>query len=143
MTTLDLDVADVENERYVALRSPDTRAAIAYLISSGATAISVIENETGCTFKVGAKISPRAAMVFWLPEADAKAVMRKARKLAGRSPDIATAEARAHEGRRRSSRHLDSACRRDLARRRVGVQARPILRVHAPVRPAPGIQQAI
>jgi hypothetical protein len=40
MTMLN-DVADVETVRHVTDRSPDTRAAIAYLIASGATAISI------------------------------------------------------------------------------------------------------
>jgi hypothetical protein len=39
-------------------RSPETKAAIKYLEASGATAISVIEADTGCTFRVGTKIDP-------------------------------------------------------------------------------------
>jgi hypothetical protein len=67
-------------------------SAIAYLVASAATAITIIENQTGCVYRVGSKLDPRAASVFWLPEADARAVMRKARRIAGRSPDIAKAE---------------------------------------------------
>jgi len=32
-----------------------TKGAINYLISSGATAISIVENATGCTFRLGTK----------------------------------------------------------------------------------------
>jgi hypothetical protein len=91
MTTLD-DVADAETVARPAARSAD-RAAIAYLIASGATAISIIENETGCAFRVGTKIDARAAVVHWLAADKAGPVMRKARKLAGRSPDISAATA--------------------------------------------------
>jgi hypothetical protein len=86
MTMLN-DVADVETVRHVTDRSPDTRAAIAYLIASGATAISIIENESGCTYRVGTKLDPRAASVHWLREAEARAVLKAARKQAGKSPD--------------------------------------------------------
>jgi hypothetical protein len=80
MTTLDVDVADVAT----AARPADTRAAIAYLIASGATAISVIENQTGCSFKVGSKIDARAAVVMWLREDEAQAVLKAARRGAGK-----------------------------------------------------------
>jgi hypothetical protein len=92
MSTLD-DVADrpalIGKSRVE--RSPDTRAAIAYLIASDATALSLIENETGCAFRVGTKLDPRAASVHWLRETEAQAVLKAARKHAGKSPDIATA----------------------------------------------------
>jgi hypothetical protein len=68
-------------------RSPNTKAAIAYLIASGATAISVIETEAGCAFRIGSKIDPRAVSAQWLPEANARAVMLKARRVAGARPD--------------------------------------------------------
>ena len=42
MTTLDVDVADVETAARAARSPPDTKAAIAYLIASGATAITII-----------------------------------------------------------------------------------------------------
>jgi hypothetical protein len=96
MTTLDVDVADAETVARPAARSADTKAAIAYLIASGATAISIIENETGCAFRVGIKIDARAAVVHWLREGEATAVMRQARRLAGKSPDIAQAENALH-----------------------------------------------
>jgi hypothetical protein len=91
MTTLDVDVADVETAAQPAARSADTKAAIAYLIASGATAISVIENVTGCVFRIGTKIDPRAASVHWLREAQAKPVMNAARRIAGKSPDLTKA----------------------------------------------------
>jgi hypothetical protein len=43
--------------------SASSKAAINYLIASGATAISVIETETGCTFRIGSKIDPPAAAI--------------------------------------------------------------------------------
>jgi hypothetical protein len=85
---LDADVADVSAPQ--GAKSPD-RAAIAYLIASNATAIQIIENETGCTFRVGTKIDARAASVHWLRETEARAVLKAARRGAGESPDIATA----------------------------------------------------
>jgi hypothetical protein len=88
MTTLD-EVADVETAARPAARSADTKAAISYLVCSGA--ITIIENAKGCSFNVGTKISARAAVVMWLREDEATAVMRKARKLAGRSPDLTKA----------------------------------------------------
>jgi hypothetical protein len=92
MTTLD-DVADVETVDRPATKSPDTRAAVNYLIASGATAISIIETETGCSFRVGHKIDPRAVEICWLTAARAKPLVRLARKQAGRHPNVATASA--------------------------------------------------
>jgi hypothetical protein len=59
--TLDLDVADVETVARQAPRPADTKGAISYLIASGATAISISENESGCTFRAGTKLDARAA----------------------------------------------------------------------------------
>jgi len=81
---------DVEIGHARPARSPDTKAARDYLIASGASALSVIENETGCTFATG-KLNPRAAVVFWLPDGEAKAVVKLARRAAGKKPDIAAA----------------------------------------------------
>jgi hypothetical protein len=99
MTTLD-DVADVETDlvrKSGVERSTDTKAAVAYLIASGAVAISIVENETGCAFRIGTKIDPRAASVHWLPEAKARPVLKAARRGAGKSPDIATAISALHK----------------------------------------------
>jgi hypothetical protein len=62
------------------------RAALAYLIASGATAISIFDDGA---IKAGAKLDGRAVMVFWLPEAAALAVSRQACREAGEAPDVA------------------------------------------------------
>ena len=71
------------------------KAAINYLTSSGATAICIIENESGCTFRTGAKAADTAGVcvptTVWVSASLATAVARRARKLAGDSPDVATA----------------------------------------------------
>jgi hypothetical protein len=72
-------------------RSPDTKAAINYLIASGAVAITITEHDGVCSFNVGHKIDPRAVSVQWLPETQAWAIVKQARQDAGRSPDAATA----------------------------------------------------
>jgi hypothetical protein len=90
------DVLDIETVARPAARSPDTKAAFQYLEASGATATSVIETGTGRMFRVGTKIDPRGGAVHRLPETQAKAIVRLARKHAGTSPDIATAETALH-----------------------------------------------
>jgi hypothetical protein len=66
------------------MRSPNTKAALAYLTASGATAIIVIETETGCTFRVGTKLGlARSVATYWIMEVDAKRVVDRARKIAG------------------------------------------------------------
>jgi hypothetical protein len=72
-------------------RSPNTKAAINYLIASGAVAITITEHDGVCSFNVGHKIDPHAVSVQWLPETQARAIVRQARRDAGRSPDAATA----------------------------------------------------
>jgi hypothetical protein len=72
-------------------RSPDTKAAIDYLIASGAVAITITEHDGVCAFHVGHKIDPHAVSVQWLPETKAQAIVKQARRDAGRSPDAATA----------------------------------------------------
>ena len=91
--TLTEDVLDVET----VARPADTKAAISYLVCSGAVAIFIVENETGCTYRVGTKIDPRAASVHWLPEAKAKPVRKAARRCTGKSPDITTAISALHK----------------------------------------------
>jgi hypothetical protein len=86
----DDSVLNVETIR-PATRSPDDRAAVKYLEVSGATAISVVIKNEGCAFRVG--IDPRAVTVQWLPETNTRAVVRLARKHAGKNPDVATAQA--------------------------------------------------
>jgi hypothetical protein len=85
--TLTEDVLDVE----AVARPADTRAAISYLVCSGATAIYIIENATGCAFKIGSKISARAAVVHWLREDEARKLLKAARRRAGKSPDLTKA----------------------------------------------------
>ncbi len=91
MTMLDDDVADVETIARPQAQSPDTKAAVAYLAASGATAINLIETGTGCAFRVGTKIDARAVAVHWLRGPQASAIARLARKHAGRDSDAATA----------------------------------------------------
>jgi hypothetical protein len=109
MTMIDVDVAgdatadtqksaatDFVDTVARAARS-DTKAVIAYLVASNATAVSVIENTSGFTFRVGTKLDPRAASVHWLPEDKARPVMKAARRIAGARPDIETATAALHQ----------------------------------------------
>jgi hypothetical protein len=77
-------------------RSPDTRAAISYLVASGATAISIAKAEFDCVFRIGIRIDQDAAMV--LPEPRAKGVANRARKLPGASPGIDAENLRARGG---------------------------------------------
>jgi hypothetical protein len=72
-------------------KAPDTKAAVAYLVASGATAISIVEIEGACAFRLGHKIDPRAISAHWLNRSNATAISRQARKHAGVSPDAATA----------------------------------------------------
>ena len=72
-------------------RSASDKAAIAYLIASGATAISIVEHDDTCTFRIGNKIDPRAVSVQWVLEPQARAIVKQARKIAGSSPDAGTA----------------------------------------------------
>jgi hypothetical protein len=64
----------------------DDRAALNYLVSSGAAAICILNDGT---LKAG-KVDPCAAMIFWLPAEHAIAVSRLARREAGESTDVAT-----------------------------------------------------
>jgi hypothetical protein len=82
---------DVETVARPAARSPDDRAGLAYLAASGATAITITEHDGVCAFRLGSKIDPRAVMVQWLPETNAREIVKQARRDAGRSPDAATA----------------------------------------------------
>jgi hypothetical protein len=90
MSMLD-DDAEVETVARPAARSRDKKAAIAYLIASGATAICIIEDDTGCTFHVGAKSTRAPHRCIGCPKA--KPVLKLAQRAAGKSPDICTASA--------------------------------------------------
>src|SRR5437879_6258403 len=85
-----MTMTDVEIGHARPARSQDTKAAINYLIASGAVAISITEHDGVCAFHLGHKIDPHAVSVQWLPETQALAIVRQARRDAGRSPDAAT-----------------------------------------------------
>jgi hypothetical protein len=62
---------------------------------SGAAAICIVDGETGCTFRTGARAAEVSAGVdvhatVWVSASVATAVARRARKLAGDCPDVAT-----------------------------------------------------
>jgi hypothetical protein len=78
------EVATVETAGRPAARSPDTKAAIAYLAASGATAITITEVDGVCTFRIGTKLLARSVAIFWIMEVDAKPVVASARKIAGK-----------------------------------------------------------
>jgi hypothetical protein len=72
------------------------RAALAYLEASGAAAISIVDDGSGCTFRTGARAAEVSAGVrvhttVWVSASLSTAIARRARKLAGDSPDVATA----------------------------------------------------
>jgi hypothetical protein len=82
------------------------RAALAYLEASGATAISIVDDEAGCAFRTGAMAAQGAEAsvhtTVWVSASVATAVARRARKIAGakstaravgsdNGPDVATA----------------------------------------------------
>lgn len=69
--------------------SADTKAAIKFLVATHSTAISIMERDGGCTIRVGTKIDTDAISVFWLPEPNAIAISRQARRDAGERPDAA------------------------------------------------------
>ena len=70
--------------------SGETKAAIKYLISTGFTAISILECDGAYQIRVGHKIDPNAYSVHWLREPNAIAVSRKARKETRERPDVDT-----------------------------------------------------
>jgi hypothetical protein len=71
------------------------RAALAYLEASGATAISIVDGEAGCVFRTGAMAAQAAGVhvhtTVWVSALVATAIARRARKLAGDCPDVASA----------------------------------------------------
>jgi hypothetical protein len=79
-----MTVTDVEIGHARPARSPDTRAALAYLTASGATAITITEVDGVCAFHVGTKTLARSVAIFWIMEVDAKPVVTSARKIAGK-----------------------------------------------------------
>ena len=61
MTMTDVDIGCPGRSR-----SPGTKAAVAYLAASGATAISLIEVDGVCTISIWLKIDPHALSVQWV-----------------------------------------------------------------------------
>jgi len=81
---------NVQAERTETTASGQTKAAIKYLISTGFTAISILESDGAYQIRVGHKINPNACSVHWLREPNAIAVSRKARKETRERPDVDT-----------------------------------------------------
>jgi hypothetical protein len=79
------EVAAVETVARPAAGSPDTKAAIAYLVASGATAITITEVDGVCTFRIGTKMPARSVAIHWIMQVDAKPVVDRARKIAGKA----------------------------------------------------------
>ncbi|KQT12890.1 MULTISPECIES: hypothetical protein [unclassified Bradyrhizobium] len=80
----------VDADRAKMTTSSETKAAIKYLVATGATAISILARDGACEIRVGTKIDPHAISVVWLREPNAIAVSRQARREAGERPDAAT-----------------------------------------------------
>jgi hypothetical protein len=137
------DVAAVETVARPATRSPDTKAAVAYLVASGATAISVVEHDGVCSFHVGSKIEPRAVSIQWVLELQARAIVKQGPQ------DRWQQRRRRHGGERAcassggSAGDADTARYRDLARRGLSQTARRLYRKSARTRCNEGIHQSV
>src|SRR6267378_2361725 len=95
-----MTVTDVEIGHARQRRSPDGRAAIEYLLSSGAVAISLIEVDGAYVFRTGPLAKSRdipSGRIFWISAQQAKPIVRLARKLAGPRPNLTSALAALHE----------------------------------------------
>jgi len=68
----------------MAMKNPD-KAAIDYLIASGASCVSVLADGT---IKAGPKPDRAAVSAWWLPEDKVIAVSRQARREAGATPEV-------------------------------------------------------
>jgi hypothetical protein len=84
------DAVAVETVARPAARSPDTRAALAYLAAFGVAPISIVETGDVAAIRTGSKVDPRAVVVFWMA-ADAKPVVKVARRLAGKDQNVGDA----------------------------------------------------
>jgi hypothetical protein len=74
-------------------RTVADKPALAYLKASGAAPIFITEVDGVATIRTGgSKVYPRAVVVFWIMVANAKPVVKLARKLAGKNPDAGEAE---------------------------------------------------
>jgi len=56
----------VDTDRAKTIASPEAKAAIKYLIATGAAAISILERDDACQIRVGHKIDPGALSVHWV-----------------------------------------------------------------------------
>jgi hypothetical protein len=90
------DVADVATLATVAKPVPRSPAkpALDYLRASGAAPIFVTEVDGVATIRTRSKVDPRAVVVFWIAEVDAKPVVKVARRLAGKNVDDAVVSLR-------------------------------------------------
>jgi hypothetical protein len=95
-----MTVTDVEIGHARQRRSPDGRAAIEYLLASGAVAISLIEVDGAYVFRTGPLAKSRdipSGRIFWISAQQAKPIVRRARKNAGPAPNLTSALAALHE----------------------------------------------
>jgi hypothetical protein len=69
-----------------------------YLAVSGATAICVVQEKAGCSFRVGRNVvhMPGVVSAQWIDQAIAADVARVARRNSGRNPSKSTAERELH-----------------------------------------------
>jgi hypothetical protein len=84
------DTVAVETVAQPTPRSPD-KPALDYLRASGAAPIFITEVEDVATIRTGSKVDPRAVVVFWITEVDAKPVVKVARRLAGKHQNVGDA----------------------------------------------------
>jgi hypothetical protein len=82
------DVVDVRAVAKPAPRSPDTKATLAYLKASGATAISIDEAGVIRTGK-----APAGLVTYWVRSDQATAICRRARRHASRNSGLANSTA--------------------------------------------------
>jgi len=95
-----MTVTDVEIGHARQRRSPDGRAAIEYLLASGAVAISLIEVDGAYVFRTGPLAKSRdipSGRIFWISAQQAKPIVRRARKNAGPAPNLTSAATALHE----------------------------------------------
>ena len=90
MTMLD-DVAVADTAPVLILKDKNTKAAINYLIASGATAVQIVEIGRIVAFYTSTTIKPDAVAIHWLPHASARPVLKLARGRAGKTPDAEAA----------------------------------------------------
>lgn len=87
--TLIATEARADHSRATSRASDTKRAALRYLDLSGAMPISVIERDDGtCTIKLG---GDGASAQWWAEKGKALTIARRARRFAGRDPDLSTA----------------------------------------------------